>query len=662
MAVGNEGRNEEPVEGSVVDPEQTTESDSRSEQHEPETIRLEPHEYGEPTRRAKKEKKLFSEDDPQDAKAKKQSSRTGRRAKREKKLHVDPDPVAADDEPSREDPGPEEFISENFASNDPWVREMRRQQAEKDAAAKGRRTYQFEGSRLLSDGLVDTGNPEADLRTNIDRSGKVFMDEVVNQTADDAHKAIDKVRRQELYDNMSSKHKMYTMMMGMSCLSGLRNGITPSAIMRSATMAGTMWVCSPNFRNVVGGMVGPKLEPMQEKLKAGLDKRVENRKQKERKKVGKKVDKADAKDKPLSKRWEKRMEKSMRNTEGRMPFSVQSAAMTEVAMNEGFFKAARKPGANVDSLRDTHRFVMEKLYTEAASDGVSPDSISRASRTLIGHQVQDNPLYAAMYGELAHGSFERSPAKTVRIEGTDQTAEMWNGDFNNDFGQKVTSGSFSVRGPMDSTEHQSRIAQTIAGDMLSTKNVTDFNASMMGYGLGMKMEIDPEERDQLRPEVASRMDRSDLFHNAMRVDGIETEEMEKVYSNAYLDALDIVRSRNPELENDWTERYGAGWQERFHEFMDDPQGFMKREKDTREAREKWGPRGEPFAPEPKSSKDSTRPDQQDPEETPVPVFQTTAGKYRRAKRNQGYNEVDTGRVLGLGSDDYDPGEDFQLGG
>lgn len=660
MADENEDYNEEPIEGTILDPE-AGQSDSGQDQQEPETIRLEPHEYGEPTHRAREEKKLFPEGDPRDPNTeKKERRRQERRVKKEKKLHVEPEPMSGgSDGSSKEDLGPEDFISDNFDDNDPWVREMRREQAERDAAAKGRKTYSFEGSRLLSDGLVDTGDPEADLRANVNRAGKVFMDEVVNQTGEDASKAIDKARRQELYDNMSSKHKMYTMMMGMSCLAGLRNGVTPSAVLRSATMAGTMWACSPNFRHVIGGMIGPKLEPMQEKLKGAIDGRIEKRKEKERKKVGKKVAKADEKGKPLSKLWERRLEKSLANKDGRMPFTVQSAAMTEVAMNEGFFKSLRKPGANVDSLRDTHRFVMEKLYTEAAADGISSDSISRASRTLIGHQVQDNPMYAAMYGELAHGSFERSPEKTVRIEGTDQTAQMWNGDFNNDFGQKVTSGSFSVRGPMGSSEHQSRIAQTIAGDMLSTKNVTDFNASMVGYGLGMKMEIDPEDRHQLRPEVAGRMDRSDLFHNAMRVDGIETEEMEKVYSNAYLDALEIVRSRNPDLEQEWTERYGAGWQERFNQFMEDPQGFMKREKDDREAREKWGPRGEPFAPEPKESSDSTRPDQQEEE---VPNFQTTAGKFRRAKRNQGYNKVDTGRWLGWGSDDYDPGEDFQLGG
>lgn len=671
MARDNEDREQEPISGLIIDPEvdESVESGQESDQTEPETITLEPHEYGEPTHRAPREKNLFGDDEQSAPTSSEQKSKSEKKkakaprdrgAKRTKKLKPDHDFAPSDEPESGPEVGPEEFIRENFDANDPWVREMNRKRAERDASSEGRSSYTFEGQRYLRDGLVDTGNPEADLRTNVNNAGKSFMNGVVDETAEDANKATTALKRQQLYDNMSSKHKMYTMMMGMSCLAGLRNGVTPSAVIRSATMAATMWACSPNFRLVAGGMLGPKLEPMQEKMKEGVDKFIDARREREAKKVGKAVGKADAEGKPLSRKWDQRLHDSMHTKDGRMPFSVQSAAMTEVSLNEGFFKAQRKPGADVDSLRDTHQFVLEKLYTEAAADGIDPESISKASRTLIGHQIDDNPEYAAMYEELAHVSFEKAPARTVRIEGTEQTASVWSGEYRNDFGQKITSGSFAVRGPMSSADHQSKMAQTIAGDMLSAKSVSSFNASMMGYGLGLKMELDPQERGQLKPEVADRMDRADKFYNAMSSDGVEVEEMEKVYSNAYLDALDIVRSRNPELEEEWTHRYGEGWQERFQMFMDDPQGFMKRTQDEKAAREKWGPRGEPFVPDAKTAEDSTRPDQQEPPATPE--SQTTAGKYRRAKRNQGYNKIDTGGVMGLGVDDYDPGADFELGG
>lgn len=675
-------RDDEPLEGTIIDPERPDQQDGAASE-EPLIIDLGEHEYGAPRRRARTKRRLGDDGAPftqQSAPGAGSAGTPGpggeqQQSERPRRSLFDDQPTA-EGQPA-EDPQPEsegtsssararffsnafeeDFAADAFGYDDPWAFEARRRAAQRDARSRNRSSYLVDGMTYLDDGLVDTGDPQRDLEINIQNAGQSFMSGLVESTYKDAVSATKKADRRALYENMSAKHKVYTMMMGLSCLQGLRNGVTPSAVIGSATMAGTMWALSPNFRNVIGGMVGPKLEPTIDKLKGAVENHIAGRRVKEGAKIDRKLARADAKGVPLSERWTRRLNRLQEAEAGHVPFSAQSAAMAEMGIKEAYFRILRTPGMDEEALashRDNQTFLLKNLYDQAAGDGVPAEEIARAARVLVGHRIEDNPVAATMYTELAYGDLHRSVPREVVVDAEGTTAHIWDGGFDNDFGQKVVSGSFTTRDVMSSDEHQVAMARSMAGDMLTSSSLEEFNMAMFGYGAGVKMYPTEQGEQFLNPGVASRMRRARLFHACMGADGADQDEIEKVYSNAYLDALEIVRGREPEIEQRWVQQYGEAWQERFKEFMDDPVGTMQRDHDARTASGASDQR-EPFVPEPPRH-DSGR--SQGPD---TPEHASASGRYRRARTNQGYNTVDTGRIAGFGVDDYDPGADFQLGG
>lgn len=484
-----------------------------------------------------------------------------------------------------------------------------------------------------SRGVEQPADPAARMRLAVEAAGRAYMEALRQADILSAKKT-----PRERASQLTGIHKSYVSMMVLNCLKPLSEGFTAKSVLTVVGMGSAMWMLSPNFRDQVGDFGN--------QMKETISAKIDERRRSQIDKVISGAAEQKAQGKLLSQQWQSKLERAERAQRGgRDAFTAQSAGMTEVALTENAYAAMRQDGADVEAIRLAHASMLNTLYDQAHEDGVDAGEIARATRVVVGLRLVEEPELACVFGELAHGQFAKSDPREVRISGTDETAWVWTGEYESRLGQKVQSGSFSVRGPMDANQHQAAIADTMTADMVSLTRqlgADGLNMGVVSYAAawGLKDRRDYTNMSSMDNHLGERLRTSGLMLATMHSDGISPAEQQRIYSNAYVDAMENVSALYPEVEQEWAAKFGANWRENMRSFVSDPQSYMG-------ANSVWEQAGQ--AGEPASAREAgpARP----------------SSKYRNARINQNYIATAKTGVAGMGSDPSDfRDQGFDMGG
>lgn len=284
----------------------------------------------------------------------------------------------------------------------------------------------------------------------------------------------------------------------------------------------------------------------------------------------------------LSTKWRRRLEDLERRERGnRDLFTPESAAMTEVALAENAFWAMREPGLNsdqVDEIYTSYRAMRKRLRGQMVEDGLEREEVVQRVRMIIGERMESEPELRLMFNGISHGRIVKAPPHHVRLAGTDRVREVWTGEFDDHLGHRIPDdGMFTLRLPMNADGHQVQLAESMKAAMLDSVNRGDRRAlgdSVMGYMLGFAAKRQGLDIRDLPAQFRNRMEQSESMLASMDIDGISDEEQQRVYSNAYIDAIEEVSKEDPDFENELMLSLGPDWQERMRAAVADPPAFI----------------------------------------------------------------------------------------
>jgi len=382
---------------------------------------------------------------------------------------------------------------------------------------------------------------------------------------------------------LSGMHQVYASMMVLQCVQPLQQGLGGKNVASVLGMGASMWMLSPNFRTQVGSLAGRVGDAIRDKIAhRGAGDR-------------------------LAGSWQKRLDTVESAERGhRLPFTAQSAAMTEVALAESAYAGMRRPDADVSGVRDRYDSALTALYGYVDADGLDREDVSRSMRVIVGQRLERDRSIANVFSELGHGRFTKSEPREVSINGSTERATVWTGDFIDlHGGLTVSRGSFRVRAPMKLTEHRVLAAETLSAEMTSATSVVQLNAVLSEYVQAPSVEPEGAAVDLIAdPDARRRSATARTMFASMAADGLTPDQQRFAFASAYIDAVEVLQRESPELATAWAVEYGDDWR-----------------------------------------------------------TDSTAARVRRARVNQHYNEVETGGFTGIGRDDAAPLQDvdFELG-
>jgi hypothetical protein len=363
---------------------------------------------------------------------------------------------------------------------------------------------------------------------------------------------------------LSGMHQVYASMMVLQCVQPLQQGLSGKSIASVLGMGASMWMLSPNFRTQVGSFAGQMGDVIRAK--------IEDRGTKKDHKAQGKFDALASQGKAdqLAGRWQKRLGKIEHAERGhRLPFTAQSAAMTEVALAEAAYADMRRPGADRGLVQDRYESALSALYEYVDDDGLNREDVSRSMRVIVGQRLEKDPSIANVFTELGHGRFTKSEPREVYINGTTDRATVWTGDFVDSYeGRIISKGSFRLRPPMGVNEHRVLAAETLSAEMVSAKSVGELNDVLSQYVVATSVGQYPDVIGQIDdPDARGRLGKAQTMFNSMAADGLSPAEQHFAYSAAYVDAVEVVQRLNPELGNKWSAEYGDQWRDKVAESM-----------------------------------------------------------------------------------------------
>lgn len=534
-------------------------------------------------------------------------------------------------------------------------------------------------------------DPDAQLRLGIMEAGEKFSN-AIRRSDILAPGQKPETQRKKL----EGMHSVYASMMMLQCVEPLRRGLGAQNVLSALGMGAAMWAMSPNFRTQLGDSAAS--------LGKAITDRIEGRANAKGEKAMAKRDKAAEKgsEDSLIYRakykmfWKKRIDRMERMERGdRDPFTAESAALAEVALGENAYAAMRVEGADPQQVKDQYEGALGRLYAMVDQDGIPRDDVSRASRTIIGQRMSVDPGYASVFGDLAHGMYDRS--SSTQADGS----KMWMGDFENPMTGKIVKGSFFARMPMDVNDHRVALRDMIYSEMGSSKTIEELDESLTEMMVAASADTYrslPEAATD--PTMRRRFAKTRTAFDSMAADGLSENQRTFVYTAAYQDAVDVLQRSNPQLGEQWRERFGEHWREHVEAEMDRYREMGRNvgkdpEADSERGRPRgWDEKGRYHDPYEDQDADEDIVDAEiveddyeyDGPESTVhdedivsaarrakqsgkPSASTdialrgAARKNQRAKVNQHYNEIDTGSVTGIGRDDAAPLQDpdFELG-
>lgn len=588
---------------------------------------------------------------------------------------------------------PRDARREARGENDPKLRarQARRVEHANEAEARQRqRQIDAEQRERLEQLKTAAANGDAAsaLKLAVARSGAEYMESLRLSGILDTKHTPETQRKQ-----LEGIHKTYASMMVLQCVSPLQSGMSAGSLISVLGMGASMWTLSPDFRTQMGSFV----DQLKDGVRAKISERQEKENQQEEKKLGKQLAKADGYEDLLSKRWRQRYDRMMYAKRGhRLPFSNESAAMTEIALAETAYAELRQPGADVAAVREQYDTALASLYGYVRDDGLNPEDVSRSMRVIVGRRMEREPELASVFGELGHGAFAKTPPRKMSIPGQDEPVTVWTGDFNNAFGATISSGSFKLREATDLEGHRGQMRQTIFVEMAKARDAHELNDVLTQYSAGAAVGRNPAAVDTVTdPDTRRRLGRVRAMFSSMAHDGMNEQEREFAYNTACIDALEAVPYLNTEVVKTWARQYGSQWRDKVTESVHiydeagvHPSSDLPEERVAHEGSSRHfvaSADGEVddsnayvgFDYEDEDIVDAEIVEDDDLESAAdgrvdgIKIRDAEDERRRhkapqqiiRARVNQEYNANDTGRVLGIGSDDstgpQDP--DFELG-
>ncbi|MCI4659598.1 hypothetical protein [Cryobacterium zhongshanensis] len=441
------------------------------------------------------------------------------------------------------------------------ARQEGRARREGQARARSEQASATKQSRTARDNLHREAklDPLAKLKLDTVQAGESYMNSLRMSGILDAGETKETQRKQ-----LSGMHQVYASMMVLQCVQPLQQGLTGQNIASVLGMGASMWMLSPNFRTQAGSFAGQMREAIQSK--------IDGRGTKKDLKAQDKFDSLASKGKSdqLASRWQKRLDKIEHAERGhRLPFTAQSAAMTEVALAESAYADMRRPGADRGMVQDRYDSALSALYEFVDADGLNREDVSRSMRVIVGQRLEKDPTLANVFTELGHGRFTKSEPREVYINGTTDRATVWTGDFVDSYEDRtISKGSFRLRPVVGVSEHRMMAAETLSADMTSAKSVGELNDVLSQYVVASAVAQYPNVVDQIEdPAARGRFAKAKTMFNSMSADGLSPQEQQFAYSAAYVDAVEVVQRLNPELGNKWAAEYGDQWREKVAESM-----------------------------------------------------------------------------------------------
>ncbi|MFD7537471.1 MULTISPECIES: hypothetical protein [unclassified Streptomyces] len=400
----------------------------------------------------------------------------------------------------------------------------------------------------------------------------------------------DEERTQEL----GVMHHVYMQMMMQACLKPLSRGVNVNAIVQAVGMVMAMRMLAPDFKKEMDSHLQPFKDKIQERIdtrnrgmvtsaESGIADRqrifkdVPNDARRERL-----IGSTDPRDR-LPKKWRERFDAMQYRERGhREMFTSDSAAMTEVALMENAFWKMREPGADASLIRDSYRAMRKRLHEQMKDDGLERQEVVQRARIIIGERMEYEPELRTMFNGVAHGRIVRAPAHEERIAGSDTVRTVWSGEFDDQLGQRLPEDAmFTLRRPMDGDAHQAQLAETMKTSMLDSLgrgSQKDYGGNVLGYLVGFAAQKQGLDTSGLPDMLRHRLDQAEVMLASMDIDGLSPEEQQRVYSNAYVDAMEAVNEKYPHIEAELKRSLGERWQQTLQTAVDDPGAFFDQQR------------------------------------------------------------------------------------
>ncbi|MGW5926986.1 hypothetical protein ACWF2L_12120 [Streptomyces anulatus] len=399
---------------------------------------------------------------------------------------------------------------------------------------------------------------------------------------------------EERTQDLGVMHRVYMQMMMQSCLKPLSRGVNANSIIQAVGMVMTMRMLAPDFKSEMDSYLQPLKDKIQERIDTrarGMVAFAENgiaHRQRifttvpsdaRRERL---VGSADPRD-HLTKKWRNRFDAMQHRERGhREMFTPDSAAMTEVALMESAFWKMREPGADVGLIRDSYQAMRKRLRKQMSEDGLERQEVVQRARMIIGERMEYEPELRTMVNGVAHGRIVKAPAHEEQIAGSDCVRTVWSGEFDDQLGQRLSEeGMFTLRRPMDADAHQIQLAETMKTSLLDTLGRGDqggYGGNVLGYLVGFAAQKQALDTRGLPDLLQQRLDQSEVMIASMDIDGLPAEEQQRVYSNAYVDAMEAVNEKYPDLEAELIRSLGENWQQTLQTAVDDPGAFFEEQR------------------------------------------------------------------------------------
>ncbi|MFD2024167.1 hypothetical protein [Promicromonospora aerolata] len=437
------------------------------------------------------------------------------------------------------------------------------------------------------------------LRAETRLAGEKYMDSLR-----DSNLLVPGFNDEERDKQLDVMHQVYMQMMMQSCLKPLARGVSTTSVVQAASMMMAMRMLSPDFRREMGVY----LQPLKDKIQERIDLRTNfvgswaeglseshNRRTDQRtrallqetpslaesetflrRRESKKTDRGSY----LATRWQRRVDDLERRERGnREMFTPDSAAMTEVALMESAFWKMREPDADTGQIFESYRAMRKRLRDQMGEDGLERQEVVARARMIIGQRMDYEPELRTMFNGVAHGRIVKAIPHEERIGGTDHVREVWSGQFDDQLGQHVPEdGMFTLRRPMGADAHQVQLAETMTTSLLHALDREDrdaFAANVQGYMVGFAARRQGLDTRGLPRTLGHRLDQCEVMIASMDIDGLSAEEQQRVYSNAYVDAMEAAGQKYPDLAHELRLALGDDWQQTLQMAVDDPQGFYE---------------------------------------------------------------------------------------
>ncbi|MEW1548347.1 hypothetical protein [Streptomyces tsukubensis] len=399
---------------------------------------------------------------------------------------------------------------------------------------------------------------------------------------------------EERTQDLGVMHHVYMQMMMQSCLKPLSRGVNANSIIQAVGMVMTMRMLAPDFRKEMDSYLQPLRDKIQERIDtrtrgmiASAESGIAHRQRIFRDvpsdvRRGRLVGSTDPRD-HLTAKWRKRFDAMQHRERGhREMFTPDSAAMTEVALMENAFWKMREPGTDAGLIRDSYWAMRKRLHEQMKEDGLDRQEIVQRARRIIGERMEYEPELRTMFNGVAHGRIVKAPAHEERIAGSDRVRTVWSGEFDDHLGRPLPAdGMFTLRRPMDADAHQVQLAETMKTSLLDAMARGDqegYGGNMLGYLVGFAARKQGLDTSGLPDMLQRRLDQSEVMIASMDIDGLPPEEQQRVYSNAYVDAMEAVNEKYPDLEAELKRSLGENWQQTLQAAVDNPGGFFEEQR------------------------------------------------------------------------------------